>query len=149
MSEARTTDERLHGAAPGDRRMAVPEVRPSVAAPTHVSHEARPVRLKGLNAWYGDHHAIKDLTLGFAANRATALIGPSGSGKSTVVRCINRMHEELPGARAEGQVMLDELDVYDRGVDVTAVRRAIGMVFQKPNPFPTMSIFDNVASGLK
>jgi phosphate transport system ATP-binding protein len=79
----------------------------------------------------------------------TALIGPSGSGKSTVVRCINRMHEEIPGARAEGQVMLDDLDVYATGVDVTAVRRLIGMVFQKPNPFPTMSIFDNVAAGLR
>jgi phosphate transport system ATP-binding protein len=79
----------------------------------------------------------------------TAIIGPSGSGKSTVVRCINRMHEEIPGARAEGCVMLDDLDVYANGVDVTAVRRLIGMVFQKPNPFPTMSIFDNVAAGLR
>jgi phosphate transport system ATP-binding protein len=79
----------------------------------------------------------------------TALIGPSGSGKSTVVRCINRMHEEIPGARAEGSVKLDGLDVHDPGVDVTAVRRMVGMVFQKPNPFPTMSIFDNVASGLR
>ena len=79
----------------------------------------------------------------------TALIGPSGSGKSTVVRCINRMHEEIPGARAEGKVLLDDLDVYDPKVDLTAVRRAIGMVFQKPNPFPTMSVFDNVAAGLR
>ena len=77
------------------------------------------------------------------------MIGPSGCGKSTLVRCINRMHEEIPGARAEGEVMLDDLDVYDAGVDVVAVRRAIGMVFQKPNPFPTMSIFDNVAAGLR
>ena len=79
----------------------------------------------------------------------TAIIGPSGCGKSTMVRCINRMHEEIPGARAEGRVLLDELDVYDPSVDVVAVRRAIGMVFQKPNPFPTMSIFDNVAAGLR
>ena len=76
----------------------------------------------------------------FAANQATAIIGPSGCGKSTMVRCINRMHEEIPGARAEGRVLLDELDLYDSGVDVIAVRRAIGMVFQKPNPFPTMWI---------
>ena len=82
-------------------------------------------------------------------NKATALIGPSGSGKSTVVRCINRMHEELPEARATGHVMLDGQDVYGEGVDVVAVRRAIGMVFQKPNPFPTMSIYDNVAAGLR
>ena len=79
----------------------------------------------------------------------TAIIGPSGCGKSTMVRCINRMHEEIPGARAEGSVTLDELDVYGAGVDVTSVRRMIGMVFQKPNPFPTMSIFDNVAAGLR
>jgi phosphate transport system ATP-binding protein len=133
--------------APPVQRPGVPETRQPAAATQ--TAEARAVRLSGLNAWYGDNHTIKDLTLDFAANRATALIGPSGSGKSTVVRCINRMHEELPGARAEGQVLLAELDLYDRAVDVTAVRRAIGMVFQKPNPFPTMSIFDNVAAGLR
>ena len=83
----------------------------------------------------------------FPANEVTAIIGPSGCGKSTMVRCINRMHEEIPGARAEGSVTLDDLDVYGDGVDVTSVRRMIGMVFQKPNPFPTMSIFDNVAAG--
>ncbi|HXE46174.1 MAG TPA: phosphate ABC transporter ATP-binding protein PstB [Conexibacter sp.] len=110
---------------------------------------ARAVTVERLNAWYGDQHSIKDLTLSFAPNRATALIGPSGSGKSTVVRCINRMHEEIPGARAGGRVLLDDVDVYDSGVDVVAVRRSIGMVFQKPNPFPTMSIFDNVAAGLR
>ena len=85
----------------------------------------------------------------FPANKVTAIIGPSGCGKSTMVRCINRMHEEIPGARAEGRVLLDELDVYDPSIDVIAVRRAVGMVFQKPNPFPTMSIFDNVAAGLR
>ncbi|MFZ0377002.1 MAG: phosphate ABC transporter ATP-binding protein PstB [Solirubrobacteraceae bacterium] len=107
------------------------------------------VKLDKLNAYYGDQHALKDVTIDFPANEVTALIGPSGSGKSTVVRCINRMHEEIPGARADGKVSLDELDVYAPGVDVTAVRRLIGMVFQKPNPFPTMSIFDNVAAGLR
>jgi phosphate transport system ATP-binding protein len=146
MTDARMSEE-TSAQAPAVPRLGVPgHAAPPAAAP---SAEARAVRLNGLNAWYGDHHTIKDLTLDFAANRATALIGPSGSGKSTVVRCINRMHEELPGARAEGSVMLAELDLYDRAVDVTAVRRAIGMVFQKPNPFPTLSIFDNVASGLK
>jgi len=110
---------------------------------------ARAVTVERLNAWYGEQHSIKDLTLSFAPNKATALIGPSGSGKSTVVRCINRMHEEIPGARAGGRVLLDDDDVYGPGVDVVAVRRAIGMVFQKPNPFPTMSIFDNVAAGLR
>ncbi len=110
---------------------------------------ARAVTVERLNAWYGEHHSIKDLTLAFAPNKATALIGPSGSGKSTVVRCVNRMHEEIPGARAGGRVLLDDVDVYGAGVDVVAVRRSIGMVFQKPNPFPTMSIFDNVAAGLR
>jgi phosphate transport system ATP-binding protein len=110
---------------------------------------ARSIEVEKLNAWYDDRHAIKDLTLSFEPNKATALIGPSGSGKSTVVRCINRMHEELPGARARGRVLLDGQDVYAAEVDVVAVRRAIGMVFQKPNPFPTMSIYDNVAAGLK
>jgi phosphate transport system ATP-binding protein len=107
------------------------------------------VALKDLHAYYGQQHSIKGIDIDFPANEVTAIIGPSGSGKSTVVRCINRMHEEIPGARAEGQVMLDDLDVYAPGTDVTAVRRLIGMVFQKPNPFPTMSIFDNVAAGLR
>jgi phosphate transport system ATP-binding protein len=107
------------------------------------------VRVKGLDAYYGRLHSIKGIDIDFPPNEVTAIIGPSGSGKSTVIRCINRMHEEIPGARAEGSVLLDELDVYADGVDVTSVRRLIGMVFQKPNPFPTMSIFDNVAAGLR
>ena len=108
---------------------------------------ARRVTLERLNAYYGGNHAVADVSLEFPPNEVTAIIGPSGCGKSTLVRCINRMHEEIPGARADGRVLLDELDVYDQAVDVVAVRRAIGMVFQKPNPFPTMSIFDNVAAG--
>ncbi len=107
------------------------------------------VRLKGLHAFYGEQHAVKGIDLSFPAGEVTAIIGPSGCGKSTMVRCINRMHEEIPGARAQGSVTLDGLDVYEPGVDVTAVRRLVGMVFQKPNPFPTMSIFDNVAAGLR
>ena len=107
------------------------------------------ITVRDLHAYYGSVHAIKGIDIDFPANEVTALIGPSGSGKSTVVRCINRMHEEIPGGRSEGSVKLDELDVYGQGVDVTAVRRMIGMVFQKPNPFPTMSIFDNVAAGLR
>jgi len=107
------------------------------------------VNVKGLNAWYGDQHSVREFTMPFAANQVTALIGPSGSGKSTVVRCINRMHEEIPGARAEGSVTLDSVDLYAKEIDVVSVRRAVGMVFQKPNPFPTMSIFDNVAAGIR
>ena len=99
------------------------------------------------NAFYGDKHSVKGVNLEFEANKVTAIIGPSGCGKSTLVRCINRMHEEIPGARVTGKVTLDGEDIYDPGVDVVAVRHAIGMVFQKPNPFPTMSIFDNVAAG--
>ena len=129
-----------------DQAQAAPRTpRPGAA----VAKAGHAVKLDNLNAYYGDQHAIKDVTIDFPANQVTALIGPSGSGKSTVVRCINRMHEEIPGARAEGKVTLDELDVYAPEVDVTAVRRLIGMVFQKPNPFPTMSIFDNVAAGLR
>jgi phosphate transport system ATP-binding protein len=107
------------------------------------------VNVKDLHAYYGDVHAVRGIGITFPANQVTAIIGPSGCGKSTMVRCINRMHEEIPGARAEGSVKLDELDVYGSGIDVTSVRRMIGMVFQKPNPFPTMSIFDNVAAGLR
>jgi phosphate transport system ATP-binding protein len=107
------------------------------------------VRLEQLRAFYGEAEQVKGIDLEFRANQVTAIIGPSGCGKSTLIRCINRMHEEIPGAHAEGRVLLDDADVYDSSVDVVAVRRAIGMVFQKPNPFPTMSIFDNVASGLR
>jgi len=107
------------------------------------------ISIKDLNAYYGERHAIKGISLTFEPNQVTAIIGPSGCGKSTLVRCINRMHEEIPKAHAEGTILLDEEDLYGSRVDVTAVRRQIGMVFQKANPFPTMSIFDNVASGLK
>jgi phosphate transport system ATP-binding protein len=114
-----------------------------------VTHAAPGISVTGLEAYYGSGHAIKDVSIEYAPNKVTAMIGPSGSGKSTVLRCLNRMHEEIPGARAEGKVLLDDADIYGGSVDVVAVRRAIGMVFQKPNPFPTMSIFDNVAAGLK
>jgi phosphate transport system ATP-binding protein len=116
---------------------------------TPVRGAGRRVTLRGLKAYYGDAEAIKGVDLDYEPNKVTAMIGPSGCGKSTMVRCINRMHEEIPHARAEGEVKLDDLDIYGTDVDVVAVRRAIGMVFQKPNPFPTMSIFDNVAAGLR
>ena len=132
-------------------------VRPTVGATAQESpaangapaSHAKGITITGLNAWYGSQHSVRDFNLPVARGQVTALIGPSGSGKSTVVRCINRMHEEIPGARAEGKVLLDDVDLYGPGVDVVAVRRAIGMVFQKPNPFPTFSIFDNVAAGIK
>ncbi|HEY2658019.1 MAG TPA: phosphate ABC transporter ATP-binding protein PstB [Solirubrobacteraceae bacterium] len=134
---------------PTPERTQPAQMTPSAPKPTAVKRAGHAVNVKDLNAYYGAQHAIKDVTIDFPPNEVTALIGPSGSGKSTVVRCINRMHEEIPGARADGSVKLDELDIYDPDVDVTAVRRLIGMVFQKPNPFPTMSIFDNVAAGLR
>jgi phosphate transport system ATP-binding protein len=124
-------------------------------APGPAAHEpvaptqGHAITLRKLSAFYGETHAVKEVDLDYAANRVTAMIGPSGCGKSTLVRCINRMHEEIPGARATGEVRLDDLDLYDDGVDVVSVRRAVGMVFQKPNPFPTMSIYDNVAAGLR
>jgi phosphate transport system ATP-binding protein len=119
------------------------------AATLAASKPGPTVRLEKLRAFYGSSEQVKGIDLRFPANQVTAIIGPSGCGKSTMVRCINRMHEEIPGARAEGRVLLDDLDIYGPGVDVIAVRRAVGMVFQKPNPFPTMSIFDNVAAGLR
>jgi phosphate transport system ATP-binding protein len=141
----------------GASEPATPRVRPRGEAPAPPTLAAAPlpakpglgVRLEQLRAFYGHAEQVKGIDLDFNANEVTAIIGPSGSGKSTLIRCINRMHEEIPSARAEGRVMLEGLNVYDSAVDVVAVRRAIGMVFQKPNPFPTMSIYDNVAAGLR
>jgi phosphate transport system ATP-binding protein len=109
----------------------------------------RHVRLEDLHAYYGSNHAVRGVNLSFEPGRVTAIIGPSGCGKSTMVRCVNRMHEEIPGARSKGRVLLDDVDLHSSNVDVVSVRRLVGMVFQKPNPFPTMSISDNVASGLR
>jgi phosphate transport system ATP-binding protein len=104
--------------------------------------------VRRLNAYFGKVHAVKDVSLGVAENKVTAIIGPSGCGKSTLVRCLNRMHEVIPGATVEGEVILDGKNIYEPDVDPVQVRRRIGMVFQKPAPFPTMSIEDNVAAGL-
>jgi len=129
---------------------AAPMVRkPETAGAAATRSTGRRVRLGALDAFYGGQQAVKGMTIEFAPNEVTAIIGPSGCGKSTMVRCINRMHEEVPGARATGNVMLDDVDIYGDGVDVVAVRRTVGMVFQKPNPFPTMSVFDNVAAGMR
>ncbi|HEY3357825.1 MAG TPA: phosphate ABC transporter ATP-binding protein PstB [Polyangia bacterium] len=102
-----------------------------------------------LHAWFGKAEALKGITLAIPARQVTAIIGPSGCGKSTFIRCLNRMHEVTPGARARGRVLLDEGDIYAPGVDPVRVRRRVGMVFQKPNPFPTMNIRDNVLAGLR
>jgi phosphate transport system ATP-binding protein len=129
-----------------------PAISVSGATPSRPAKKSRDVghvRLKDLNAYYGKTHAVRGVSLDFDADRVTAIIGPSGCGKSTMVRCINRMHEEISGASASGEVTLDGLDLYDSAIDVVAVRRAVGMVFQKPNPFPTMSVIDNVTAGLR
>ncbi|APU17811.1 MULTISPECIES: phosphate ABC transporter ATP-binding protein PstB [Actinoalloteichus] len=110
---------------------------------------AKRIDVKDLNIYYGKFHAVQDVTVAVPPRGVTAFIGPSGCGKSTVLRSLNRMHEVIPGARVEGQVLLDGEDVYASSVDPVAVRRTIGMVFQRPNPFPTMSIRDNVVAGLR
>jgi phosphate transport system ATP-binding protein len=107
------------------------------------------IYVKDLRAWFGDTLVLKGVDLTVAPNAVTAIIGPSGCGKSTFIRCLNRMHETVPGARVAGQVLLNSEDLYGPGVDPVQVRRRIGMVFQKANPFPTMSVFDNVAAGLR
>jgi phosphate transport system ATP-binding protein len=110
---------------------------------------AERIKAVSVDAYFGRTHAVRGVSLGIQTNRITAIIGPSGCGKSTFLRCLNRMHELVAGARMEGQVFLDGEDVYGRDVDPVMVRRRIGMVFQRPNPFPTMSIYDNVAAGLR
>jgi len=105
--------------------------------------------IDGLAAWYGSDKALGDVSMEIRPNSVTAIIGPSGCGKSALLRCINRMHEEVRGARAEGSIFLDGKDIYASDSDPVDVRRHIGMVFQRPNPFPTMTIFENVVSGLK
>jgi phosphate transport system ATP-binding protein len=106
-----------------------------------------PMTAVGVSAFFGRHHAVEGIDLRFPANSVTAIIGPSGCGKSTFIRTLNRMHELVPNARVDGQVLLRGQDVYGRGADPVAIRRAIGMVFQRPNPFPTKSIADNVLAG--
>ncbi len=107
------------------------------------------LRTQSLNAYYGKNCAVRDVTINFEKNAITALIGPSGCGKSTLLRCLNRMHEVIANTRVEGQVVLDGENLYDPGVDPTALRRRIGMVFQRPNPFPTMTIKENVLAGVR
>jgi len=107
------------------------------------------IRVEGLSAYYGRIRGVRDVSCAFSTNRITAIIGPSGCGKSTLLRCLNRMHELIPGGRVEGSVLLDEQDIYQSSIDAVMVRRRVGMVFQRPNPFPTMSVYDNVVAGLR
>ncbi len=110
---------------------------------------ANKLEVIGLDAWFGAHQALTGIGLAVAERGVTAIIGPSGCGKSTLIRCLNRMHEVVPGARVRGAVLLDGEDIYAAGVDPVQVRAQVGMVFQRPNPFPTMSIFDNAVAGLR
>ena len=110
---------------------------------------AKRLDLESVDIFYGDFHAVKEVNLHVPPRSVTAFIGPSGCGKSTVLRSLNRMHEEIPGASVKGSIKLDGVDIYDKKIDPVAVRRTIGMVFQRPNPFPTMSIKENVVAGLR
>jgi phosphate transport system ATP-binding protein len=144
--------DEIASSGPREETPAVPiTVRRHAAEPAAaaVPGATRCIELERLNAWYGDNHAVRDVTMSFEPGQVTAIIGPSGCGKSTMVRCVNRMHEEIPGSRSDGRVLLGGIDLHAGNVDVVSVRRLVGMVFQKPNPFPTMSVFDNVASGLR
>jgi phosphate transport system ATP-binding protein len=107
------------------------------------------VKLENLNVHFGSNHAVREVSIDFPENSVTAIIGPSGCGKSTVLRSINRMHDLSPLAKVSGKILLDDSDIYDKGVDPVSIRRRVGMVFQKPNPFPAMSIYDNVIAGYK
>jgi phosphate transport system ATP-binding protein len=127
------------------------ELKVENTKPILISKPVEPLKIQTqkLNAWFGDNHVLKEVSLKIKENHVTAIIGPSGCGKSTLIRCMNRMHELVPQTRVSGAVLLDDANVYAKGVDPVSVRRKIGMVFQRPNPFPNMSVYDNVAAGLK
>ena len=124
------------------------EEKAAVAGPIETTEKYKVV-IKEINGWFGRKQALKNINLNIKDKSVTAFIGPSGCGKTTLIRCLNRMHEMTPGARVDGQVLVDGADIYDKSIDPVVVKRRVGMVFQKPNPFPTMSIADNVAAGLK
>lgn len=148
------SSERKHMVEPRTEPLEPINLRPNVAerpasvapAPTQTNIA---MRVEGLSAYYGKFKALEDVSLDFSRQNVTAIIGPSGCGKSTLLRCLNRLHEIIPNARVTGKVMLDGANIYAPDMNAVLLRRRVGMVFQKPNPFPSMSIYDNVASGLK
>ena len=107
------------------------------------------IKIENFSAWYGEHQVLKNISFDVYKNKVTAIIGPSGCGKSTLIRCINRLHEVIPQTKINGKIYIDDKNIYDLDVDPMEIRKKVGMVFQQPNPFPTMTIFDNVAIGLK
>ena len=138
---------RLRAAAP--RGATVVASSDPVSGRSMASEVKEGIRTERLSSWFGTHQVLKEITLNIPAQQVTAIIGPSGCGKTTFIRCLNRMHEVTPGASVSGGVLIGGLDIYTPGVDPVLVRRNVGMVFQKPNPFPTMSSYDNVAAGLR
>jgi phosphate transport system ATP-binding protein len=134
---------------PGESEAEDLEAEVSAAAPAPPQGATVALEASGLNAWFGSLQVLKDISVTAKARSVTALIGPSGSGKSTLIRCLNRMHEEVRGARLTGKVLFNGNDMYAPGVDPVDVRRRIGMVFQRPTPFPTMSVMENAVAGLK
>jgi phosphate transport system ATP-binding protein len=148
--EAKDATAGSHRASPAAPR---PIVRPLTAAERLLaaaeSVQGARISVEGLEAWFGDTRVVHDVNIDFRERQVTAVIGPSGCGKSTLLRCLNRMHETIPNARAKGRVLFEGHDIYARGINPVVLRRHIGMVFQRPTPFPTMSIRDNVAAGLR
>jgi phosphate transport system ATP-binding protein len=136
-----------------DLRGVTPDVTPAAAASrekgtARVERVAKRIEVKGVDLYYGGFHAVQEVSMTLEANQVTALIGSSGCGKTTMLRSLNRMHELTPGARVNGEISLDGHNIYASNVDPVSVRRLVGMVFQAPNPFPTMSVYENVAAGL-
>jgi phosphate transport system ATP-binding protein len=148
-TSAQTTEPEAP-ASPVDAAESAKAVQPHDETPSAgVTARGKGIEANDLNLFYGSFHAVKDVKVTIRANKVTALIGSSGCGKSTFLRSLNRMHELVPGASVKGEVLVEGEDIYATGVDAVTVRQQVGMVFQAPNPFPTMSIYDNVAAGLK
>jgi len=147
MIQTPESEKEMSTAAQPSSLASVANAKPARTQPTTATGTG--LEARGIHAWFGSNHVLADVSLEFAAGSVTALIGPSGCGKSTFIRTLNRMHEFIPGAAMAGEVLLDGKDVYATGVDVTKIRLQVGMVFQKPNPFPSMTIGENVLSGLK
>ena len=145
---AREADRAADELSAGDQGDLLPMSEPPTAV-WDAPRQLAMLEARDITAWFGDHMVLDQVSLTMQAGEVTALIGPSGCGKSTFLRILNRMHQMVPSASLAGEVLLDGIDIYNPSVRLTQARRDIGMVFQKPNPFPAMSIYDNVVAGLK